>query len=431
MAYTYLGKVSNLATVSELRSLSGIISHSGTGYNDSFYPTFSSIKTDKGLLLVCDDKPIFIALYDKIIDAGVQPNGKTITIKGRPYKCRLISSLEWDEIVVVLMSSYVSLQYGTWTSTQPTPTTARVRGRNVLTGSEDWAFNNTFGFRPVLEYLPWCSNSLSSQDLGDILVWTNKAYTITGDTFTLVEKLDGTTIRTLSNQASGTSYTLDLSTQWNSLAYGKHTVEIIATDSNGLSNTVTITFNKIKAPIQKLPSNATLVQRANFTQEMNNEISYQNSKLAQYLSDKGVTATASDKLSILIDKVGTIPLGKKFASGSCSLSSSTKTFSIATTGSVSTKYITLPKLNFVPTLIIATGEYTYSGSKQKSYSVFDRNDTFFFSNGVVNVGGFVPNNSNGGFSCCYAINIYVEDNGTYYIPFHNNDYINCKWLAIE
>ncbi|QAT40820.1 hypothetical protein [Clostridium sp. JN-9] len=99
-----------------------------------------------------------------------------------------------------------------------------------------------------------------------------KTYTVTdaeGDTITVVEKLDGSVIRTLNNQASGTSLTVDLTTQWPSLSLASHTITIGVTDSKGLAGaTRTWTFTKTnsapRAPIIISPVNLTRVDTAGF-----------------------------------------------------------------------------------------------------------------------------------------------------------------------
>lgn len=61
------------------------------------------------------------------------------------------------------------------------------------------------------------------------------------------------------------------------------------------------------------------------------------------LNAKGVTTVAGDKISSLIDKVGTIPLGKKYASGTSIIK-----------GESAGTFITIPALAFKATVIIAT-----------------------------------------------------------------------------
>jgi hypothetical protein len=107
------------------------------------------------------------------------------------------------------------------------------------------------GWRPALEILntaPLISDS--DRDLGGFAAPLVKSYTVSdadGDTFTLVEKLNGVTIRTLNNQTDG-NFTLDLTSQWSSLSQASHTVVVEATDQNNAKSTRTWTFTKTNSP---------------------------------------------------------------------------------------------------------------------------------------------------------------------------------------
>ena len=68
--------------------------------------------------------------------------------------------------------------------------------------------------------------------------------TDTGDTLTVTEKVDTTTIRTINNAVRGQTYTLDLSSIWSTLTLGSHTITITVTDGKGGTATRTYTFMK-------------------------------------------------------------------------------------------------------------------------------------------------------------------------------------------
>ncbi|MED4980961.1 DUF6273 domain-containing protein, partial [Geobacillus stearothermophilus] len=68
--------------------------------------------------------------------------------------------------------------------------------------------------------------------------------TDTGDTLTVTEKVDRTTLRTINNAVRGQAYTLDLSSVWSSLSLGAHTVTITVDDGKGGTATRTYTFTK-------------------------------------------------------------------------------------------------------------------------------------------------------------------------------------------
>ena len=130
------------------------------------------------------------------------------------------------------------------------------------------AFNGSLGVRPALN-LP--SDILVSDstdaDGAYVIVWNqppiisgsdsnlgNKSapFTInysvndtdTGDTLTVTEKVDATTIRTINNAVRGQTYTLDLSSVWSTLSLGSHTITIIVNDGKGGTATRTYTFTK-------------------------------------------------------------------------------------------------------------------------------------------------------------------------------------------
>lgn len=68
--------------------------------------------------------------------------------------------------------------------------------------------------------------------------------TDTGDTLTVTEKVDGTTLRTINNAVRNQTYTLDLSSVWSTLSLGSHTITITVTDNKGDTMTRTYTFTK-------------------------------------------------------------------------------------------------------------------------------------------------------------------------------------------
>ena len=66
----------------------------------------------------------------------------------------------------------------------------------------------------------------------------------TGDTLTITEKVDTTTIRTINNAVRNQTYTLNLSSVWSSLSIGSHAITITVTDGKGGTATRTYTFTK-------------------------------------------------------------------------------------------------------------------------------------------------------------------------------------------
>lgn len=123
-----------------------------------------------------------------------------------------------------------------------------------------WDYNysdrirNNYGLRAVLilqNSPPTISNSDGS--LGSFAKPLVKEYSVAegdGDFFSILEQLDGSTIRSLSNQRDG-SYTIDLTSRWGSLALGTHTLKITATDTKNAASVRTWTFSKTNSPAGK------------------------------------------------------------------------------------------------------------------------------------------------------------------------------------
>lgn len=254
--------------------------------------------TNNKKLLIADRNLLVSASWDTL-NAQSLITGKTVTIDGQQYKLRVLTGgsnyrsgsdnysggtptdNEWDRIIAN-EAAFSGL---------PTPSTTDLDSTQnetdrLGTHNQKWNWYNCYswsqetfspnssyrvlrgccsaryfgnygsnydsyavGWRPVLEVLntaPLVSDS--DKDLGSYAAALTKNYTVTdadGDTITVVEKLDGSVIRTLNNQASGTSLTVDLTTQWSSLSLASHTITIEVTDSKGLAGvTRTWTFTK-------------------------------------------------------------------------------------------------------------------------------------------------------------------------------------------
>ena len=248
--------------------------------------------------LVCDRVMLVNISWDDLNAQGLI-FGKTVTIDGQQYKLRVLTggsnfrsgtdnysggsptSNEWDRWVV----NEVGL------SGLPTPTASDLDstlnstdktnahnqkwnwmgvyswGQETYTGDSAyravrgyfsaryWGYGSSgsrradFGWRPVLEVLnsaPVISGADSN--LGNRSSSFTVDYTVndsdTGDTLTVTEKVDGTTIRTINNAVRGQTYTLDLSSVWSTLALGSHTITITVADGKGGTATRTYTFTK-------------------------------------------------------------------------------------------------------------------------------------------------------------------------------------------
>lgn len=94
----------------------------------------------------------------------------------------------------------------------------------------------------------------SDSDLGTKTGAFNQQYTITdtdsGQTITVVEKVDGVQKRSF-NATSGQSYSFNVTAvEWVKLLNGSHTLTITATDNYGGTTTRTYTFSKNETQIE-------------------------------------------------------------------------------------------------------------------------------------------------------------------------------------
>jgi hypothetical protein len=130
-----------------------------------------------------------------------------------------------------------------------------IRAIRGYDSARPWYYNNAtyrggnVGWRPVLEVLnsaPVISGN--NQNLGEKITPFAIDYTVndtdTTDTLTITEKVNNTTIRTVSNAVRNQQYTVNLSDVWSTLALGSHTVTITVDDGKGGTATRTYTFTK-------------------------------------------------------------------------------------------------------------------------------------------------------------------------------------------
>ena len=248
-------------------------------------------------LLICDRNILTDVSWDDLNAQGYI-TGKTIIIDGQTFKCRVLTGgsnyrsgsdsysggttpNEWDRFITnedaisglpspsstdLDTSNSASDQTGTHNSlwhwnymyswAQETYTgnssSRAVRGYysarywNYTTSSGRYT---NIGWRPVLEALntaPLVSDS--DANLGNYANPFKRTYQVNdndaGNTVTIEEAIDGTTIRTIPNAALGGSYIYDLTTQWASLALGSHTATVKATDNFNAVTIRTWTFAK-------------------------------------------------------------------------------------------------------------------------------------------------------------------------------------------
>ena len=255
------------------------------------------IKDGDKTLLICDRVILVSVSWDDLNGQGYV-TGKTITIDGTKYKCRLLTggsnrrnndwyaggtptNNEWDrfitrEEVITGLPAPVSSDLDTNLNTTDHNSTHNQLWHWVGVYSwcqETWAENascrarrgyisarywNNFssgsryapvGFRPVLEVLntdPLISDS--DRNLGDKNQDFTIEYTVndsdSGDVLTATESIDG---RTTKSFAPTRNFKNTITVNVRELSLGPHTVKVVVTDGQGGTATRTWTFNRVNS----------------------------------------------------------------------------------------------------------------------------------------------------------------------------------------
>ena len=255
------------------------------------------IKDGDKTLLICDRVILVSVSWDDLNGQGYV-TGKTITIDGTKYKCRLLTggsnrrnndwyaggtptNNEWDrfitrEEVITGLPAPVSSDLDTNLNTTDHNSTHNQLWHWVGVYSwcqEAWAENASFrasrgsgsarywninssgtrnvyvGFRPVLEVLntdPLISDS--DRNLGDKNQDFTIEYTVndsdSGDVLTATESIDG---RTTKSFAPTRNFKNTITVNVRELSLGPHTVKVVVTDGQGGTATRTWTFNRVNS----------------------------------------------------------------------------------------------------------------------------------------------------------------------------------------
>ena len=255
------------------------------------------IKDGDKTLLICDRVILVSVSWDDLNGQGYV-TGKTITIDGTKYKCRLLTggsnrrnndwyaggtptNNEWDrfitrEEVITGLPAPVSSDLDTNLNTTDHNSThnqlwhwvgvyswcqetwaenASYRARRGYDSARSWYFDSSggryvyVGFRPVLEVLntdPLISDS--DRNLGDKNQDFTIEYTVndsdSGDVLTATESIDG---RTTKSFAPTRNFKNTITVNVRELSLGPHTVKVVVTDGQGGTATRTWTFNRVNS----------------------------------------------------------------------------------------------------------------------------------------------------------------------------------------
>ena len=255
------------------------------------------IKDGDKTLLICDRVILVSVSWDDLNGQGYV-TGKTITIDGTKYKCRLLTggsnrrnnewyaggtptNNEWDrfitrEEVITGLPAPVSSDLDTNLNTTDHNSThnqlwhwvgvyswcqetwaenASYRARRGYDSARYWKYTSSgtryvsVGFRPVLEVLntdPLISDS--DRNLGDKNQDFTIEYTVndsdSGDVLTATESIDG---RTTKSFAPTRNFKNTITVNVRELSLGPHTVKVVVTDGQGGTATRTWTFNRVNS----------------------------------------------------------------------------------------------------------------------------------------------------------------------------------------
>ena len=255
------------------------------------------IKDGDKTLLICDRVILVSVSWDDLNGQGYV-TGKTITIDGTKYKCRLLTggsnrrnndwyaggtptNNEWDrfitrEEVITGLPAPVSSDLDTNLNTTDHNSThnqlwhwvgvyswcqetwaenASYRAYRGCNSARRWLGNSSgyrlvdVGFRPVLEVLntdPLISDS--DRNLGDKNQDFTIEYTVndsdSGDVLTATESIDG---RTTKSFAPTRNFKNTITVNVRELSLGPHTVKVVVTDGQGGTATRTWTFNRVNS----------------------------------------------------------------------------------------------------------------------------------------------------------------------------------------
>ena len=255
------------------------------------------IKDGDKTLLICDRVILVSVSWDDLNGQGYV-TGKTITIDGTKYKCRLLTggsnwrnndwyaggtptNNEWDrfitrEEVITGLPAPVSSDLDTNLNTTDHNSThnqlwhwvgvyswcqetwaenASIRADRGYNSARYWGISSSgyryvhVGFRPVLEVLntdPLISDS--DRNLGDKNQDFTIEYTVndsdSGDVLTATESIDG---RTTKSFAPTRNFKNTITVNVRELSLGPHTVKVVVTDGQGGTATRTWTFNRVNS----------------------------------------------------------------------------------------------------------------------------------------------------------------------------------------
>ena len=229
-------------------------------------------EVDGNTLYVCD-RVILNGNTINNYESSSYLNGEFVTIDGKNYLARMLTPDEWEKFLVNEDRIFGVPVYTSIGEIDPTIDDIKQFGNHnvfwnwlgmgtVLSNGSvkgyfapDYDFNApdliyAYGYRPVLE--PLKEYPIINGDEGRLGLYSEPftyKYDVTtyvnNDTVTIKEKLNGEVINTITRYGVGMVHegSIDLNPYWIILGGGTHTIEIEATNKNGIITTKVVMFN--------------------------------------------------------------------------------------------------------------------------------------------------------------------------------------------
>lgn len=158
-----------------------------------------------------------------------------------------------------------------------------------------------------------------------------------------------------------------------------------------------------------LPDSSSLKEFVDVQEAITDTVEMLKNNLKSNLESKNVNVSNSDKLSDLINKIHDIPLGKKWASGTVSITSSTKTFNGTWGSTDNTYYAEVKGFDFVPSSIIVYSE------NPPHRLIYNKGETYN-SKQIVTTNKISWNGGTGHSFAYFATSPCVVENGHFILP---------------
>lgn len=181
--------------------------------------------------------------------------------------------------------------------------------------------------------------------------------------------------------------------------------------------------------ISELPSSASLNEAVDFSLSLYNEIYSLKNTLCLRLNSKGMSANNTEKLTGLINKVGDIWQGKRFATGTCYSSSTSVDFTRMDGREAVNFYFNVYNLNFRASTIVAVIRSNRAELGDSMVVLSDLKGSFKTASIRYSSGYRTIDGAGGTSSFKYDSNVDMGF-GNYRLP---SDYADClvEWVAYE